>query len=90
MDTASILVKRVKPDFKKLGPRYGKLMKQINETLAGFTQEDISSLEKEWKMNLLTYKEKSWDRPMGCRDNLRRYSGLAGSKYGKPDRCAGY
>jgi isoleucyl-tRNA synthetase len=46
-DTASILVKRVKPDFKKLGPRYGKLMKQISETLAGFNQEDISKLEKD-------------------------------------------
>ena len=30
-DTAGILVKRIKPDFKKLGPRYGKLMKQIAE-----------------------------------------------------------
>ena len=27
-NAAGILVKRVKPDFKKLGPRYGKIMKQ--------------------------------------------------------------
>ena len=25
-NTAGILVKRIKPDFKKLGPRYGKIM----------------------------------------------------------------
>ena len=28
-NAAGILVKRVKPDFKKLGPRYGKIMKQL-------------------------------------------------------------
>ena len=45
-DASSILVKRVKPDFKKLGPRYGKLMKQISERITGFGQEEIASLEK--------------------------------------------
>ena len=44
-DTSGILVKRIKPDFRKLGPKYGKLMKAISEAIAGFTQEDISSLE---------------------------------------------
>ncbi|MCI7358695.1 MAG: isoleucine--tRNA ligase, partial [Parabacteroides sp.] len=28
-NTAGILVKRIKPDFKKLGPRYGKIMKAL-------------------------------------------------------------
>ena len=51
-DSANILVKRVKPDFKKLGPRYGKLMKQISEVLVGFGQEDIGRLEKTGKAML--------------------------------------
>ena len=33
-NAAGILVKRVKPDFKKLGPRYGKIMKQLAATIA--------------------------------------------------------
>ena len=32
-DTSTVLVKRIKPDFKKLGPKYGKLMKQIAESV---------------------------------------------------------
>lgn len=33
-NAAGILVKRVKPDFKKLGPRYGKIMKQLASIIA--------------------------------------------------------
>ena len=32
-DTASILVKKIKPNFKTLGPRYGKLMKEISAAI---------------------------------------------------------
>lgn len=46
-DTTGVLVKRIKPDFKKLGPRYGKLMKKIAATIANFQQEDIAKLETE-------------------------------------------
>ena len=48
-DTAGVLVKKIKPNFKTLGPRYGKLMKQIAAAIAGFGQEDIARLEKEEK-----------------------------------------
>jgi isoleucyl-tRNA synthetase len=51
-DTSAILVKRIKPDFKKLGPKYGKLMKQIAESVTNFTREDISALESEGRFNL--------------------------------------
>ena len=40
-----ILVKKVKPNFKALGPRYGKLMKQIATVLAGINQEQINTYE---------------------------------------------
>lgn len=42
-----VLVKRVKPDFKKLGPKYGKIMKQLAAEIADMTQEEIIAFEKE-------------------------------------------
>lgn len=44
-DTSGILVKKIKPNFKTLGPRYGKLMKEINQAIQGFSQEDIACFE---------------------------------------------
>jgi len=40
-----ILVKRIKPNFKTLGPRYGKIMKAISAEIQQFTQQDINALE---------------------------------------------
>ena len=40
-----ILVKRIKPNFKTLGPRYGKVMKAISERIQSFTQQQINGLE---------------------------------------------
>jgi isoleucyl-tRNA synthetase len=44
-DTASILVKKIKPNFKTLGPRYGKLMKEITNSIAAFTPQEIVAFE---------------------------------------------
>ena len=41
-----VLVKKVKPDFKKLGPKYGKIMKQLAKFIAEMSQADIISFEK--------------------------------------------
>ncbi|MDE6794614.1 MAG: isoleucine--tRNA ligase, partial [Muribaculaceae bacterium] len=41
------LVKRVKADFKKLGPKYGKIMKQLGKAITEMCQKDIATLEKE-------------------------------------------
>jgi len=49
---AGILVKKIKPDFKKLGPRYGKIMKDLAETIAGLPQEDILALEKYGRLEI--------------------------------------
>ncbi|MFH1936027.1 MAG: class I tRNA ligase family protein, partial [Bacteroidota bacterium] len=49
-DTAGILVKKIKPDFKKLGPRYGKLMKSLAGQIASMEQEDITNLEAEGQL----------------------------------------
>lgn len=41
-----VLVKKVKPDFKKLGPKYGKIMKQLAKFIAEMSQADIISFEQ--------------------------------------------
>lgn len=46
-DTSGVLVKKIKPNFKELGPRFGKSMKSISTAVASMTQKDISKLEKE-------------------------------------------
>ena len=46
-DASGILVKKVKPNFKALGPKYGKLMKNIAAKINQFNQENINKLEKE-------------------------------------------
>lgn len=51
-DVSGVLIKKAKPDFKKLGPRYGKMMKQIAGAVASFEQEDISRLESEGEYQL--------------------------------------
>ncbi len=48
-DTTGVLVKKIKPNFKSLGPRYGKMMKQIAATIKDFSQEDIQAVENEGK-----------------------------------------
>ena len=40
------LVKRVKADFKKLGPRYGKIMKLLGKAIQEMSQKEIAELEK--------------------------------------------
>jgi isoleucyl-tRNA synthetase len=44
---AGILVKRVKPDFKKLGPKYGKVMKALAARITGMSQQEIAQFEKD-------------------------------------------
>ena len=46
-NAAGILVKRVKCDFKKLGPKFGKQMKAVAGAVANMSQEEIAQLEKE-------------------------------------------
>ena len=41
-----ILVKKVKPDFKKLGPKCGKAMKQVAATISALSQAEILEFEK--------------------------------------------
>ena len=42
-----VLVKKIKANFKSLGPKFGKDMKMIAEKINEFGQEDIAKIEKE-------------------------------------------
>ena len=44
---SGILVKKVKPNFKTLGPKFGQQMKAISQAISKFTSEDISTIEQE-------------------------------------------
>lgn len=45
-----VLVKRVKPDFKKLGPKFGKAMKSVAAAISSMSQADIAALERNGSM----------------------------------------
>ena len=45
-DASDILVKQIKPNFKVLGPRFGKDMKAVAQTVNNFTPEDIKKIEQ--------------------------------------------
>ena len=49
---AGVLVKRVKPDFKKLGPKFGKTMKAVAAAITSMSQQEIASLEKNGNITL--------------------------------------
>jgi isoleucyl-tRNA synthetase len=51
-DTTGVLVKSIKPNFKALGPKYGKMMKHIAAAVNTMTQDDIAIMEKDEKYML--------------------------------------
>jgi isoleucyl-tRNA synthetase len=51
-DASGVLVKRIKPNFKTLGPKYGKDMKLVATTVNKFSQEDIQKIEKEGEISI--------------------------------------
>ncbi len=57
-DASGILVKQVKPNFKTLGPRFGKDMGLIAKEIQKFTQEDISQIERNGEI-VVNLSEKS-------------------------------
>ncbi|CAM1345227.1 isoleucine--tRNA ligase [Tenacibaculum amylolyticum] len=51
-DASGILVKQIKPNFKALGPKFGKDMKMVSSEIQSFTQEQIATIEKEGKISI--------------------------------------
>lgn len=44
-DAAGVIKKKIKPNFKTLGPKFGKLMKQVSAAIAKLEQKDINEIE---------------------------------------------
>ena len=51
-DVSDILVKQIKPNFKALGPRFGKDMVLIAKEIQNFNQEQIAQLESQGNINI--------------------------------------
>jgi isoleucyl-tRNA synthetase len=45
-DTSGLLVKKVKPNFAKLGKQYGAKMKEVSAVINSFSQQEINEIEK--------------------------------------------
>ena len=52
-DASGVLVKQIKPNFKALGPRFGKDMGLIAKEIQGFSQEQINELDREGSCTLV-------------------------------------
>jgi isoleucyl-tRNA synthetase len=57
-DASAVLIKQIKPNFKTLGPKFGKDMRFIAAEVQKFTQEDINKIEKD-KNIFLVINEKN-------------------------------
>jgi len=51
-DTTGVVIKRIKPDFKVLGPKFGKLMKVLAERLTSLDQAEINRFESDKSITL--------------------------------------
>lgn len=51
-EDSDILVKNIKPNFKTLGPKFGRHMKAIAKAVSGFTKAQIAALESSGEMEL--------------------------------------
>jgi isoleucyl-tRNA synthetase len=52
-DTSSILIKEIKPNFKTLGPRFGKDMKLVAQAIQNLNETQIQELEKQGSLTIL-------------------------------------
>jgi isoleucyl-tRNA synthetase len=57
-DASGILVKQIKPNFKTLGPRFGKDMGLIAKEIQGFSSDQINKFEREGEISVII-QEKS-------------------------------
>jgi len=51
-DASDILVKQIKPNFKVLGPKFGKNMRLVAAEVQKFTKEDINRIEKNGSISI--------------------------------------
>ena len=88
-NAAGILVKKIKPDFKKLGPRYGKIMKHwppLSSDEPGRNQ----CVRESRNIHADLRRTGGDDRTCRRRNHLRRHTGLVGCERRPLDGGAGY
>ena len=51
-DASGVLSKKVKPNFKALGPKFGKDMKVVADVITGMSADDLANIESEGSANL--------------------------------------
>ncbi|MAJ98134.1 MAG: isoleucine--tRNA ligase [Flavobacteriales bacterium TMED288] len=57
-NSSDILKKNIKPNFKILGPKYGKMIKYINKKISNFNQNQINNIEKYGYIEILLNNNK--------------------------------
>ncbi|MDR0894175.1 MAG: isoleucine--tRNA ligase [Prevotellaceae bacterium] len=63
---SEVLVKKVKCDFKKMGPKFGKRMKVVAALVAGLPQTAIAELEQ--KGSYTIHSDEGWDATIEAAD----------------------
>ena len=82
-DTEGILIKKIKPNFKSLGPKYSKLMKDISALVAEFSQQDISNFEMSGTYNFEIHGQKVELTPADVEITSEDIPGWLAAKEGK-------
>lgn len=67
-EATGLIVKQIKPNFKALGSRLGKDMKTVAGEIQNFTNEQISTLEKEGKTEVAGYEISLADVEISTKD----------------------
>ena len=84
-DTDGILVKKIKPNFRALGPRMGKMMKEAGAIISAMTQKEIAAFEKSDSHTITDRRREVCHHPRGCGDHKRGYTRMAGGQRGQAD-----
>lgn len=58
-DASGVLVKQIKPNFKTLGPRFGKEMGAVAKQIQAFGQEEIAEIERKGEISILVLGKSS-------------------------------
>ncbi|MDO3426155.1 isoleucine--tRNA ligase [Chryseobacterium sp. APV1] len=67
-EASHLIIKQIKPNFKALGPKLGKDMKMVGGEITNFTAEQISTLEKEGKIDVQGYEITPEDVEISTKD----------------------
>ncbi len=51
-DASDILVKNIKPNFKVLGPKYGKNMRFVSQAISALSDEEIGVIDREGELSI--------------------------------------